>query len=116
MPILEFLSADMERVKARAPSSFKPQVDDAERRLNILFDHLNNEDLLKPNTVEDMANLARAIQARDYETARAVHIDIMTNRTDECGNWMVCPLSLLGYRCKSQQTNHIPIGRSQASH
>ncbi|KAJ5387558.1 Protein transport protein (SEC31) [Penicillium cosmopolitanum] len=89
MPILEFLSADMERVKARAPSSFKPQVDDAERRLNILFDHLNNEDLLKPNTVEDMANLARAIQARDYETARAVHIDIMTNRTDECGNWMV---------------------------
>jgi protein transport protein SEC31 len=36
-----------------------------------------------------MANLARAIQARDYETARAVHVDIMTNRTDECGNWMV---------------------------
>ncbi|KAK5798414.1 hypothetical protein VI817_004704 [Penicillium citrinum] len=89
MPVFEILSADMQRVKARAPSSFKAQVDDAERRLNILFDHLNNEDLLKPNTVEDMANLARAIQARDYETARAVHVDIMTNRTDECGNWMV---------------------------
>ncbi|KAJ5089751.1 Steroid receptor RNA activator-protein/coat protein complex II Sec31 [Penicillium argentinense] len=89
MPVYEILSADMQRVKARAPSSFKAQVDDAERRLSILFDHLNNEDLLKPNTVEDMANLARAIQGRDYETARAVHVDIMTNRTDECGNWMV---------------------------
>lgn len=89
MPIYEILNADMQRVKARAPSSFKAQVDDAERRLNILFDHLNNEDLLKPNTVADMVELARAIQARDYETARAIHLDILTNRTDECGNWMV---------------------------
>ncbi|PYH99578.1 WD40 repeat-like protein [Aspergillus ellipticus CBS 707.79] len=89
MPVYEILSADMQRVKSRAPSSFKAQVDDAERRLSILFDHLNNEDLLRPNTVADMAELARAIQARDYETARTIHIDIMTNRTDECGNWMV---------------------------
>jgi protein transport protein SEC31 len=89
MPIYEILSADMQRVKSRAPSSFKAQVEDAERRLNILFDHLNNEDLLKPNTVADMAELARAIKARDYETAKTIHIDIMTNRTEECGNWMV---------------------------
>ncbi|GIJ88950.1 protein transport protein S31 [Aspergillus pseudoviridinutans] len=89
MPVFEILSADMQRVKSRAPSSFKAQVEDAERRLNILFDHLNNEDLLKPNTVADMVELARAIQARDYETAKTIHIDIMTNRTEECGNWMV---------------------------
>ncbi|KAE8393631.1 hypothetical protein BDV23DRAFT_32988 [Aspergillus alliaceus] len=89
MPIYEILTADMQRIKGRAPSSFKAQVDDAERRLSILFDHLNNEDLLKPNTVSDMADLARAIQARDYDTARAIHVDILTNRTEECGNWMV---------------------------
>ncbi|KAF7172871.1 hypothetical protein CNMCM5623_004981 [Aspergillus felis] len=89
MPVFEILTADMQRVKSRAPSSFKAQVEDAERRLNILFDHLNNEDLLKPNTVADMVELARAIQARDYETAKTIHIDIMTNRTEECGNWMV---------------------------
>lgn len=93
MPVFEILSSDMQRVKARAPGSFKAQVGDAERRLNILFDHLNNEDLLKPNTVDDMANLARAIQNRDYETARSIHVSIMTNRTDECGNWMVRDLS-----------------------
>lgn len=89
MPIYEILSADMQRVKSRAPSNFKPQVEDAERRLNILFDRLNNEDLLKPNTVADMVELSRAIQARDYDTARNLHVDIMTNRMDECGNWMV---------------------------
>ncbi|KAJ5435307.1 Steroid receptor RNA activator-protein/coat protein complex II Sec31 [Penicillium cf. griseofulvum] len=88
-PVYEILSADMQRVKTRAPAAFKAQVDDAERRLNILFDHLNNEDLLKPNTIEDMVNLARAIQQRDFNAALAIHVDIMTNRTDECGNWMV---------------------------
>jgi len=79
----------MQRVKSRAPASFKTQVDDAERRLNILFDHLNNDELLKPNTINDMIELSRAIQARDYEMARTIHLDILTNRTDECGNWMV---------------------------
>lgn len=88
-PIYEILSSDMQRVKSRAPASFKAQVDDAERRLNILFDHLNNEDLLKPNTIADMVELSKAIQARDYETAKNIHLDILTNRTDECGNWMV---------------------------
>ena len=89
MPIFEILSADMERVKGRAPSSFKAQVEDAERRLSILFDHLNNEDLLKSNTISDMVQLSNAIQARDYETARTIHVDLMANRTEECGNWMV---------------------------
>lgn len=98
LPIYETLSGEMQRVKSRAPSSFKAQVEDADRRLNILFDHLNNEDLLKPNTVADMVELSRAIQARDYETARAIHVDILTNRTDECGNWMVSDVTCLLYQ------------------
>ena len=87
--IYNYLNEDMQRVKAKAPASYKLQVNDTEKRLNILFDHLNNEDLLKPNTVQDMVELAQALRARDYEQAQAIHIDIMTNRTDECGNWMV---------------------------
>ena len=79
----------MQRVKSKAPSSFKPQVNDTEKRLNILFDHLNNEELLKPDTVGNMVELAQALRTRDYEQAQAIHIEIMTNRTDECGNWMV---------------------------
>nr|KMM70646.1 web1 protein [Coccidioides posadasii RMSCC 3488] len=91
-PMYEILSSDMQRVKARAPAAFKAQVNDTERRLNILFDHLNNEDLLQPSTIESMAELAHAIQVKDYETAQAIHLDILTNKTDECGNWMVGPL------------------------
>ena len=79
----------MQRVKAKAPASFKTHVVDAEKRLNILFDHLNNEDLLKPDTINSMSDLAQAIRAKNYEQAQAIHVDIMTNKTDECGNWMV---------------------------
>ena len=79
----------MQRVKSRAPSSFKAQVNDTEKRLNILFDHLNNETLLKADTIADMVELAQAIQARNFEHAHAIHIELMTNKTDECGNWMV---------------------------
>lgn len=82
----------MQRVKSKAPSSFKAQVNDTEKRLNILFDHLNNEDLLKEDTVQSMVELSQAIQARDFEQAQAIHVEIMTNKTDECGNWMVSSL------------------------
>lgn len=83
----------MQRVKSKAPSNFKAHVNDTEKRLNVLFDHLNNEDLLKPDTIRSMVELAQAIQARDFEQAQAIHVEIMTNKTDECGNWMVRPLS-----------------------
>ena len=79
----------MQRVKSRAPSSFRAQVNDTEKRLNILFDHLNNEDLLKADTIASMVALAQAIQSKDFEQAQAIHVEIMTNKTDQCGNWMV---------------------------
>ncbi|KAI9770743.1 MAG: protein transport protein S31 [Geoglossum simile] len=91
-PIFEILSTDMNRVKSQAPASFKAQVIDTEKRLNILFEHLNNEDLLKPDTVQNILQLANAIQDRDYATAQAIHLDVLTNKTEECGQWMVCAL------------------------
>lgn len=94
-PIYEILNAEMQRVKSKAPAQFKPQVLDAEKRLNILFDHLNNEDLLKPDTIEEMNELARAIRSRSHEEAQSLFTDIMTNRTDEGSNWMVRSLVLV---------------------
>lgn len=88
-PVLDLLSADMQRVKARAPANFQKQVIDTEKRLNILFDHLNNQDLLTEDTVSRMVELSHALQARDYEQAQGIHLDLLTNRTDQCGQWMV---------------------------
>lgn len=86
----------MSRVAGRAPPSFAPQVRDSEKRLNILFDHLNNEDLLKPNTVGQMVQLAEAIRDKDYGTAQSLQMEIFTNKVDECGNWMVGVKRLIG--------------------
>ena len=83
----------MQRVKAKAPATFKTHVTDTEKRLNILFDHLNNETLLKQNTIHDMSELAESLRGKDYDKATSMHLDLITNRTDECGNWMVSAYS-----------------------
>ncbi|EXJ90826.1 hypothetical protein A1O1_03931 [Capronia coronata CBS 617.96] len=95
-PIYEILSAEMARVKARAPASFKPQVIDTEKRLDILFDHLNNEDLLKPATVQQISELAAALQNRDFQRASDIQLDVHTNKVEECGQWMVGVKRLVG--------------------
>jgi protein transport protein SEC31 len=80
----------MQRVSARAPASFLPQVKDTEKRLNLLFDHLNNGELVRPDTVATLTQLAEALEARNYEAAQRLQVDIQRDKTDENGNWMVC--------------------------
>lgn len=61
IPIYELLTADLERVKQRAPPAFQRQVKDTEKRLGILFDHINNEELLSPEALESMSILSRGL-------------------------------------------------------
>jgi protein transport protein SEC31 len=90
--MVSIFNSDMQRVASRAPPSFAAQVKDTQKRLNILFDHLNNEDLLKPDTIERLNALAQALQSKDYDTASRMQVDIQRDKLDECGHWMVnCP-------------------------
>lgn len=88
-PIFEILSQRLEEVKPNIPPSYQRQVQDAEKRLNLLFDHLNNEDLLSQDTITDLLALSQALQNNDFETASEIHLSILTTRSDECGHWMV---------------------------
>ncbi|KAH6891117.1 hypothetical protein B0T10DRAFT_484478 [Thelonectria olida] len=87
--LVDVLSQDMQRVAAKAPATFAPQVKDTQKRLNLLFDHLNNEELVQPSTIEQLSQLASAIQARDYDVAHRLQVEIQRDKTEECGNWMV---------------------------
>jgi protein transport protein SEC31 len=87
----------MQRVSAKAPASFLPQVKDTEKRLNLLFDHLNNGELIKPDTIAELTQLAEALEARDYEAAQRLQVEIQRDKTDECGNWMVRSPSSLSF-------------------
>lgn len=79
----------MSRVKARAPAAYADRVKDTEKRLDILFDHLNNEDLLKPDTVAQIAELSSALENRQYDRASEIQLDVHQNKVDECGNWII---------------------------
>lgn len=83
------LTEEMQRVVAKAPANFAPQVKDTQKRLNILFDHLNNEELVKPDTIDQISQIADAIQSRDYDTASRIQVEIQRDKTEECGNWVV---------------------------
>lgn len=87
--MVEIFSSDMQRVASKAPPSFAAQVKDTQKRLNILFDHLNNEELLQPDTVSRLSELAEALQSKDYDSAARMQVEIQREKTDECGNWMV---------------------------
>ncbi|KAG5518360.1 hypothetical protein PMAC_003157 [Pneumocystis sp. 'macacae'] len=88
-PIFEGLSSEMERVKKYAPSGFTRQIQDTERRLNILFDHLNNGTGLSNDLLDEMKILVNAMLTKDYQVALNVHINLITTKTEECGHWMV---------------------------
>ncbi|KAF4123796.1 protein transport protein SEC31 [Geosmithia morbida] len=88
-PLVEVFSSEMQRVASKAPANFAAQVKDTQKRLGLLFDHLNNEELVQPATIEQLSQIAQAVQSRDYATAQRLQVEIQTNKTDECGNWMV---------------------------
>jgi protein transport protein SEC31 len=91
--MVELLSQDMQRVASKAPATFAPQVKDTQKRLGLLFDHLNNGELVRPDTVEQLTVAAEAIAARDYEVAAKVQMEIFREKVEECGQWMVSTLS-----------------------
>lgn len=88
LPIYQLLEQELNKVKPQVPATYKRQVDDIEKRLGILFDHLNNDDLLSPETVTDMIALSQALAEGNYDTAAQIRLAILTARTDECGQWM----------------------------
>jgi len=79
----------MQRVEAKAPASFHAHLKDSQKRLNILFDHLNNGELLKPDTIRKLSELAQALQAGQYDVASKMQVELQKEKTEECGNWMV---------------------------
>ncbi|KAI1506318.1 hypothetical protein F5X99DRAFT_130673 [Biscogniauxia marginata] len=87
--LVDILSRDMQRVASKAPASFAPQVKDTQKRLGLLIDHLNNEELVKPDTVEQLTHLAVALESKDYPEAQRLQVEIQRDKTEECGNWMV---------------------------
>jgi len=104
MPVFEILNTEMQRIKSRAPAAFKPQVIDTEKRLAILFDHLNNGGTVSPGTVDVLKQVAQQIQSREHDEAAQVITTMMSAKANEGTNWMV------GVKRMIQMSKATPLG------
>lgn len=84
----------------------KKIIDDTDRRLNILFDGLNNE-TVPPTAVGQMNNIAKgellttdpanfmiAIAAKDANAALAMHVELLTTASGDMTTWAVSHCNL----------------------
>ncbi|RUS32919.1 hypothetical protein BC938DRAFT_473816 [Jimgerdemannia flammicorona] len=53
-----------------------------------MFDALNNEEV-SSDLVDRLGALVSAIQARAYETAHQIHVELVTTKSDEAVTWLV---------------------------
>lgn len=61
-----------------------------DKRINILFDHLNNEDLLQPDTVQQMVDIAQHVQRKEWDQAQSLFTEMQTAKLETEGtHWMV---------------------------
>ncbi|WWC68183.1 uncharacterized protein I206_102106 [Kwoniella pini CBS 10737] len=87
-PIFETLSNELHAVKQKNfPPNVKKVVEDTERRLNILFDGLNNETVPK-QAIDQLSNISKAVGARDWNSALAMHVELLTNSSGEMTTWV----------------------------
>lgn len=108
--LVEILERDMQRVASKAPASFAQQVKDTQKRLGLLFDHLNNSELVKEDTIGQLSQLGEALESKNYDVAQRLQVEIQRDKTDECGNWMVsCPSLMVVIALLTWKT----IGRNQ---
>ena len=110
MPVFEIFNNEMQRIKSKAPASYATHVVDTEKRLNILFDLLNNGDR---TITEDIANrlkgIAMAIQSRDHTGATNQHTETL-KALAQGSPWMVRPAA-----SSAAQQVLTGLGRSQAT-
>ncbi|KAK3075354.1 protein transport protein S31 [Teratosphaeriaceae sp. CCFEE 6253] len=89
-PIVGILTPEIARIQGVAPQAFKPQVEDMEKRINILFDHLNNEDLLTEGTVGKLGQIADAVGRQEWEGAAGLFAALQgALGPEEGGVWVV---------------------------
>ncbi|KAF2718460.1 hypothetical protein K431DRAFT_274712 [Polychaeton citri CBS 116435] len=82
-PIPDILAPAVDRLKAAAPQKFKLQVDDTEKRLNILLDALNNSEI-PDELVGELVELSRSIERKEWDEAQRLFGTLQAE-----GLWMV---------------------------
>ncbi|CAO1623334.1 unnamed protein product [Sympodiomycopsis kandeliae] len=81
--IFATLSREFNRIKSVTPPAQKRMVDDSERRLNLLFDHLNNGLISDQKFIAGLVELSRAVDARNQQAALGIHVQLVTSASGD---------------------------------
>lgn len=95
-PIVDFLKEELARVTPLIPNEYTKQLKDCGKRLNILYSHLEKQDLLTAPTIEKLHNLVALFKEGKYAEAQQVQLDIASNNAHEAGNWLTGVKRLIG--------------------
>lgn len=95
-PIMDFLKEELARVTPLIPKEYTKQLKDCDKRLNILYGHLEKQDLLTQPTIDKLRSLTQFLKEKNYSEAMQVHVDIATNHAQEGGNWLTGVKRLIG--------------------
>ncbi|BGP28314.1 protein transport protein S31 [Rhodotorula toruloides] len=80
--IVNILTQELGRLRQNTPPQQTKIVNDTEKRLNILFDLLNNE-LLTEASAKRVLEICQAMQARDQHAALDLHFQMLTGGTQD---------------------------------
>lgn len=86
-PIFTTFTKHLEEIKPAAPPKYAKHVSDMEKRLNILFDHLNKQDVLSEGTLASLVNVASLLESKNYSAAASANNEIATLHAAEAGAW-----------------------------
>ncbi|KAJ2745959.1 protein transport protein S31 [Coemansia sp. BCRC 34490] len=77
------LSGQLARAKQFAAPAQKRMVDDADRRINLLFDLMNGDQIkAKPQVTPVFAQLVQAIDAKQFQAALGAQAELMSISAD----------------------------------
>ncbi|OLL24196.1 Protein transport protein SEC31 [Neolecta irregularis DAH-3] len=87
--IFDVFNGELNRIKPVLPPQFRRPNVEAEKKLNILFDHLNNEEGISPSLLEELRQIAQSIAKKDYDTAHGMVVEALANHIEESRKWMM---------------------------
>ncbi|CAO3698087.1 unnamed protein product [Rhizopus microsporus] len=89
-PSTDFRNTVIENHWNDPPKKNGPQkriVDDTDRRISVLIDQLNNQQLPQ-HIVHSLFTLTQALQTKNYKKAVEIHTQLMLTEYDTHGNWI----------------------------
>lgn len=96
--IKDVLTTQMDKVRATAPPQFQDKVIDMQKRLEILYQHLLANDLLKQDTLAQMRQVCQHIQMQDWHSAQPIFEAMVRDKQQTEGSQWMVSIQLFGSR------------------